>query len=96
MIPIIHAETTNINLTPPVEATSFGEVIKNFTGKLLIVAIPVCVVAVLIGGIQIITSGGNPEGVSRGKKTILWAAIGLVAILAAGSVVTIINQLLGP
>jgi TRAP-type C4-dicarboxylate transport system permease small subunit len=37
----------------------------------------VCVVAILIGGIYYITSSGDASKVEKGKKTILYAAIGL-------------------
>ena len=37
----------------------------------------VCVVAILIGGIYYLTSAGDTSKVEKGKKTILYAAIGL-------------------
>ncbi len=53
--------------------------------------------AIIYGGFQYMTAGGNPEAAANGQKTILYAVIGLaLAALAYGivaTVVDIINQI---
>jgi uncharacterized protein involved in exopolysaccharide biosynthesis len=58
------------------------------------VAVPLTAVMALIGGFQMITSAGNPEKVSSGRKTLMWAAIGFAVVILAGGVVAIITNLL--
>lgn len=37
----------------------------------------------VLGGFWWLTSGGNEERIARGTKTMLWAAIGVAAVLAS-------------
>ena len=45
------------------------------------------------GGIGYITSSGDPEKLDRAKKTIVYSAIGLVIVLGAFLISTIVTQL---
>ncbi|HLC75555.1 MAG TPA: pilin [Candidatus Peribacterales bacterium] len=47
----------------------------------------VAVVFVIVGGIRILTAGGNEENVTKGRKTIVYAIIGLVVIFFARVIV---------
>ena len=59
------------------------------------IAVPLSVIMVLVGAFKLITSSGDPEKVSEGRKTILYAAVGLAIALVAGGIVSIIKSLLG-
>ncbi len=52
----------------------------------------ICVVVVVIGGIQYVISNGNPSGVQTAKQTIMYAAIGLAISLLS---VAIVNFVMG-
>lgn len=52
----------------------------------------IAVIVIVIGGIQYITSNGNPSGVQKAKQTIMYAAIGLAITLMA---VAIVNFVVG-
>ncbi|MBD3282025.1 MAG: hypothetical protein GF387_00200 [Candidatus Portnoybacteria bacterium] len=68
--------------------------IIDFIIELLIVVVPLFVV---IGGFMILTSRGTPEGVSKGKKIITSAIIGLVIALLSWTILGMIfNALVGP
>ena len=56
-------------------------------------ATPICAIMVLWGGFAIMTSEGDPEKFSTGKKTLLYAVIGFVVVLLANSVATIANSI---
>ena len=45
------------------------------------------------GGVGYITSSGNPETLDRSKKTILYSAIGLVIVMGAFILTSIISDL---
>lgn len=47
----------------------------------------VAVVFVIVGGIRILAAGGNEENVTKGRKTIIYAIIGLVVIFFARVIV---------
>ena len=50
---------------------------------------------VLYGGFLILTAGDKPEQITKGKNTILYAAIGYTIILCSWGVIYIIQQVLG-
>jgi len=51
------------------------------------IAAPLAIIALVIGGIMILISGGNPGLATKGKQAIMFAIIGLV--LAFGSYIII-------
>jgi len=59
------------------------------------IAIPLCAIMVMVGGFQMVTSAGNPERFSKGRKIILYAAIGFAVIIVAGGVSSLIADFLG-
>ena len=57
----------------------------------------VCVIVIIIGGINYMTSAGDASKVEKGKKTILYGVIGLIICALAFAIVnfvikTILNQ----
>lgn len=52
----------------------------------------ICVIVVVIGGIQYVISNGNPGNVQKAKQTIMYAAIGLTISLLA---IAIVNFVIG-
>lgn len=86
----------NITLQNPIGTSSFTTVANNVLYFIYAdIAIPLCVIMVLVGGFQMMTSAGDPEKVSQGRKTLTYAAVGLVVVILAGSAVTLIQNLLG-
>lgn len=83
-------------LTSPIGATDpivlLNQIIDILT---LYIAAPVAVLMIVIGAFQILSAGGNVENVSKGKKTILYAAIGFAVLLIADLLIGIVAELLG-
>jgi len=59
------------------------------------VAAPLAGLMVVIGGIMLIVSGGNPGLAERGKKILIWSAIAMVIILASYIIVDFILRAIG-
>lgn len=57
--------------------------IKSIVTTLVGLAGAVAVVFVVIGGYHYITSSGHPEKLDKAKKTLQYAGVGLVIVLAA-------------
>lgn len=47
---------------------------------------------VLVGAVKFSTSGGNPEGVSSARKTIIYALVGLVLSVSAFTIASIVGE----
>ena len=52
------------------------------------------VLAIIIGGFQMISSSGNEERLLRAKRTVLWAVLGFIATILSFSIIAIIKNLL--
>ena len=53
----------------------------------------VTVVFIIFGGYQYMTSRGNTEQATKGRQTVLWAVIGLAAVVGAATIVNIVLNL---
>jgi type IV secretory pathway VirB2 component (pilin) len=53
----------------------------------------VCAIFIIIGGYQMITASGNPQKFDTGKRTLLFAAIGFIIILAADKIVDFLRSI---
>lgn len=85
----------SVTLPNPLGSQStLNSVVSIITNFLIYIAAPLTAVMVLVGGFQMIVSGGNPEKISQGRKTLIWAAIGFAVVLLAGSVTSIIKSIL--
>lgn len=50
----------------------------------------IAAIMIIYGGIQYVTSTGNPAGISRAKTTILYSIIGLLVVIAASAIVNVV------
>jgi len=86
---------SGVGFPNPLKCGNFGCVADKIIGGLYRIAVPIVAIMVLVGGFQILTAGGDPEKFKKGKQTIFYAVIGLVAIILAGGVVGIIQSAFG-
>lgn len=97
---------TNTNTNSPVRVVTPGNITDPFAGKtlsgvvtqviniLLALIVIAAVVVIIIAGFRMITGGANPDQITKAKKTIIWAIIGLVVALMSFAIVGIIGRLL--
>ncbi len=97
LISIAFADTQSVTLTNPLggNCNTLSCPVAAVTNFLFTIAIPLCGIIILIGGFQMMTAAGDHEKFSKGKKTLLYAAIGFVVILIAGSVAALIQNVFG-
>jgi len=80
-----------------VNQLSFGsieEFLDRVADILFTYSIPLVVIMIIIGAFYLVTAGGNPGKIDTGKKIITWAIIGFVVILIAGSIASLVRNLL--
>jgi hypothetical protein len=87
-------QSQNITLADPLGGNESFTTISTAVAGFLFwdVAAPLATIMVLVGAFQLITSSGDPEKVSQGRKTILYATVGLIVALIAGGAVNIIKS----
>ncbi len=69
-------------------------VLERIINAIYVISIPIVTLMVLIGAFQILTAAGNAEKVTKGRNTIMYAAIGFVVILFSGGMTSIIKSIL--
>ncbi|KKR89196.1 MAG: hypothetical protein UU85_C0004G0036 [Candidatus Wolfebacteria bacterium GW2011_GWA2_42_10] len=82
-------------LYDPLGGQTITSLIQNLIGFLIKIGAPIVALMVLYGGFLILTAGDKPEQITKGKNTILYAAIGYTIILCSWGVIYIIQQVLG-
>ncbi len=80
-------------LFDPLCGKSLYDIANKIIDFLILIGGPIAAIMVLWGGFQIMTAAGDPEKFATGRKTIFYAAIGLVVILAAKLVVGLIQSI---
>ncbi len=92
---VVGGVSTTLDLPNPIACDDIFCVIGRILRGLRLVAIPVSVVMVVVGGYQIMAAGGDPEKFSSGRKTIIYAAVGLAVIILAEAVFYIVSDVVG-
>jgi hypothetical protein len=60
---------------------------------LLYVSGGLAVLFIILGGYQYITSGAAPENAKKGKKTLVYAVIGLILVVLSFTIVQVVTNL---
>lgn len=82
-------------LQNPLAATTTDVLIATVGQFLIKISTALLVIFILWGALQLMTSGGSPERVEKGRKTIYWAILGFIVLLVAGGIGALIANILG-
>jgi magnesium-transporting ATPase (P-type) len=79
----------------PLKAPDFETLINNIINFIFYAALAIVPLVVVIGGFNILTSGGDPKKVETGKNIIIYALVGLIVVMLAKDIITVIRNVLG-
>lgn len=79
----------------PLGASTFVDFLSNLTRWLLGLVGFLAMLALVWGGIRMIISFGNEQGVEKAKEIIKWAVIGLVLVILSYAIIRIVSGFLG-
>jgi hypothetical protein len=65
--------------------------VKNIATIALQLVSTVALLFLIIGGIQYITSAGNPDNTARAKQTLLYAVIGLILVISSYAIIVFVT-----
>ncbi len=51
------------------------------------------VLFIIIGGVQMISSAGNADQLTKGKKTLTWAVVGLLVALLGYAIINVVQSI---
>ncbi len=83
----------NAEFMKSVSASDFPQIIGNFLKWILTVAGSLAMLIIIIGGVMYISSSGDEQRVILSKKIVLGAIGGLILILTAYSIVTLLGRI---
>jgi hypothetical protein len=86
---------TGLFFNNPLEASNLPEFFIKIMNILLLLIGMLSVVMIIFGGFIMITSGGAPTQITKGKSIVTWAVAGLVVALLAFSIISIVQNLIG-
>lgn len=90
LIPIAHAERIISARSKPIE-----QVALNIISNIILPLIGAIAVGVVIyGGVLFITSSGDPEKVTKARKTLMWAIIGIIIVVLSYAIVVSLSKLI--
>ena len=95
---LVFAQATDVDETVIDEVVTLGWIVtlaENVLSVALQLIGVVAFVMLLIGGIKVLTSGGNPEAMEAGKKTLTMAIAGLFIAVFSWFILSIIGSITG-
>ena len=82
--------------TNPCTITDFFTMLSNvYSFIVLEIAAPLAIIAMIIGGIFMLVSGGSPGLMATGKKIVITSIIGLVLVFASYLIISFLLNLVG-
>ena len=91
----IASPSNQVCICNPIQATEFEGIIDNIIDFIFKIALVLAPLMVVIGGVLLVTSGGNAQQITQAKNLILWTAIGFFILLLAKGILSLIEQILG-
>ncbi len=76
----------------PTTVTDWFDILQDVVGWAFVIAIILAVLALIIGGIMYITSGGSPERAGTAVKIIIYAIVGVAVVALAWSLVQVVGN----
>lgn len=95
IIAYAQGEMNFIEIENPLKHDTIEGILKAITGLLKTIALPLAIIIIVWGGIQIMIAGGSEEKLAQGKKAITWAVVGYAIIFLVDFIVGFVKELLG-
>jgi len=86
----ISLNPTDIGL--PNSTGSLSAAIANTIKLLMILIGSLSVIFIIIGGLQMVGSNGDPKNFARGRETVLYSVVGIVVAVSAYAIVSFIGN----
>lgn len=87
-------QPVEFEITPPTQVRTLTDLARAVARFLLQIAIPIAVIIIIWAGVLILTSQGNKDRITQGRKALLYAVIGLAVILIGQGFVTLVQSVL--
>jgi len=79
----------------PLATTTLSGLIDSISNFVVYIVTGLALLLVMVGGFYMVTSAGNPDQMSAGKKIIIYTIIGYVLIMVARGIINLIFKITG-
>ena len=83
-------EDAKSKITTTLPNVDTNQALQNVISWILGIAGMLAVVMIIVSGIQMTTSAGNPGAVTKAKNTLTWSIVGLVIVVMAYAIVSFV------
>jgi len=92
-----HIASAQVALVNPLGTTDVRVIVGRIISAVLAVSGTIALVMFIYGGLVIMTSNGNSENFTKGRKVLIWAILGIIVITSAYVITnTVFQALLTP
>ncbi len=88
------SKKTSLEFPNPLAAEDLTELIGTIQTWLFYLAIPIAVIMIVVSGIIMMASGGDPGKFGQAKKMLLWSVVGLAVILIGEGFLALIESII--
>ena len=93
-IGLLFAGIASAQLTPPIAAQSFSELILKIADGVTTIALAFGPIMIVVGAFYFLGAGGKPEQIKIAKEVILYAIIGVIIAAAAKGIIAYIQSII--
>jgi hypothetical protein len=83
-------KATDIGL--PTGTQDLGQAFSNTTNLLIYLIGGLSIIFIIVGGLQMVLSNGDPKRFAQGRETIIYAAVGVAVAIASYAIVGLITS----
>ncbi len=80
-----------LTLDNPINATSIDALITDILKVVVAIATPIAILAIIYSGFLFVKARGNPEELTKARTTLTWTIIGVMVLLGASLLATVIE-----
>ncbi|MCK4386658.1 MAG: hypothetical protein KAV41_01060 [Candidatus Pacebacteria bacterium] len=70
---------------------TISQLINSILGVIIIIAAPLAILAIIYSGFLFVKARGNPEKLKEARNTLMWTIIGIIVLLGAQLLSTVIS-----
>lgn len=86
---------TQIPVPTGVQTYSISSLLSFGATAAIVFAIVLSLIFLILGGIDLITGGGEKQKIQNGKQKLIYAVIGLIVVLLSFLIITVVGDLFG-
>ncbi len=75
--------------------STLGDIVSQFLNYAIVIAGIAMFALLILGGFDLLTSSGNPEGIKKGTNKIIYALAGFILVMATYFILQIVELIFG-